>query len=47
MDIRAVLKLVIAIAITLEIRPEDLAKIFAADGEIQEYYETLLDLQAS
>ena len=44
MDIRAVLKLIIALAIFLKIEPEDLAKVFARGQEVQDYYEALLDL---
>ena len=44
MDIRDVLKLLIALAIFLKIQPEDLAVVFADKTEIQQYYETLVGL---
>ena len=42
MDIRTAIKLIVALAIALKIRPEDLARIFASDNEVQEYYDALL-----
>ena len=42
MNILAAFKLIVALAIAMEIRPEDLARIFASDNEVQEYYNALL-----
>jgi len=42
MSTEAVLKLLIALCITLEIRPEDLAKVFLEEN-IQEYYDAVLE----
>jgi len=44
MDIRDVLKLLIALAIFLKIRPEDLAAVLADKATIQQYYETIVGL---
>ena len=44
MDIRDVLKLIIALAIFLKIRPEELAKVLVDKVEVQQYYEALVDL---
>ena len=38
----AVLKLIVAVAIALEVRPEDLAEIFDDGDRVQEYYDILL-----
>ena len=42
MGIEAVVKLIVALAIALEISPEELAQIFSDEDKLQEYYDVLL-----
>jgi hypothetical protein len=44
MNLLSVIKLVVALAIALEIRPEDLAQIFASEDEVQAYFDKLVEL---
>ncbi len=43
MNVNAVLRVLIALCIALEIRPEDLAAVFEGADAIQEYYDRLLE----
>lgn len=45
MNIEAVVKLLVALAISLEVSPEELAEIFNDDDACQEYFDTVVRIQ--
>ena len=47
MDPLAIMRTLIALCIALEIRPKELAEIYADDKAIQEYYDRFLQEAAS